>query len=148
MSRQSVWTKIVVAVSASTLLASACVSDKQPNFYWADRKPAPEGVDYLMAMQCAGLSAALGDLHSVDWQRNEAVRLKLAYSNWAMDRAKPDVRWATVRDDIAQSRDDFVAEAKESGEANRGGYLMKQYQSSFNVCRSLADLPDYIVIGG
>jgi hypothetical protein len=131
-------------------VATGCASDAPPKFARGnDIKTPPEGVDYLMAMQCSGLSAALNVFSSIYPDTYEADRLARAYANWALDRASADGgTWQVVRTDIEQSRKDFIAEAKASGDGDRAAYLMSRYGNSFRVCQSLADLPEYIVIGG
>jgi hypothetical protein len=134
-----------VEAGAMVVTLGACASGPP-----AITKGAPEGVDYLMAVQCAGLAEALATFTPNASGYTGGYRaLANAYGAWANQRAAATGgTWAAVSQDIEASRRDFIDEAGRGMNAERIEQLMYLHRSSYNVCDTLAGLPEYIVIGG
>ena len=68
------------------------------------------------------------------------------YATWAKHISGAD--WAAVQADIETSRKDFVREAGNGANEKRIARLEADYADALDVCRTLADLPELIFIGG
>lgn len=110
------------------------------------RTPAPDGVDYIMAMRCAGLLFALGE---VGPDQELWVSMASLHREWAWEMAEARGRGAqAVFDDIRFGREDFLNAAPGASDQARYDSIMSLYGGDANACRSLARNADFLVIGG
>jgi hypothetical protein len=137
------WKKACVEVVAIALVVVACASPPPVD---PEASGPPDGVDYTMAIQCAGLGNAIKTFQPGQGSFGDGSRLGVRYAVWAQHVSGAD--WAVVRADIETSRKDFVREAGDGMNRARVARLERDYAGALNVCRTLADLPELIFIGG
>ena len=124
MPRKSGGVEIGVMAGLLAVLA-VCASRPEP---MRGPKSVPEGVDYIMAVQCGGLlSPTIGSGERAAAHNHDGE---------------------TGRRDSEASRQDFIVEIGQGTSIGRTMRLEAAYRSSSNVCKSRADLPDCISIGG
>ncbi len=112
---------------------------------------APEGVDYLMAVQCAALAEALATFTPNASGYTGGYRA-LANGRIAPGRTSGRLRqagsWAAVKAGNIGPAAGFSSAMRTRVERGQVERLMYLHRSSYNVCDTLAGLPEYIVIGG
>jgi len=138
------WKRACVEVTALAFLLAACASPPVP--VDAEAGGSPDGVDYTMAIQCAGLGNAIRTFTPSQRAFGEGYRLGARYAVWAQQVS--GASWAEVQTDIEISRKDFVREAGEGANRERVRRLETVYAGALGVCRTLADLPEQIFVGG
>ncbi len=137
------WKKACVEVVAIALMVVACAS---PPPIDPETSGPPDGVDYTMAIQCAGVGNAIRTFQPDQGSFSDGARLGARYATWAKHISGAD--WAAVQADIETSRKDFVREAGNGANEKRIARLEADYADALDVCRTLADLPELIFIGG
>jgi hypothetical protein len=137
-----------VFVTATLLLSTPAwgqaVEDVDP---WT--KDTPDEVDYIMAMECSALNAALAVFKPNAFPAYDAEHA-LLYRRWAETRAAEagqDV--SLVARDIAARRKDYLTEAGKKGtNQSRWTKLVGIHNGFWRACRSRANMPERIYIGG
>lgn len=99
-----------------------------------------------MAVQCAGLGNAIRTFQPEFARFGDAARMGERFAVWA--RQVSGTKWEVVQADIEASRRDFVSEAGKGTNEARVARLRAAYGAPLDVCETLADLPDLIVVGG
>lgn len=138
------WKRVCVEVVTLAFLVTACASPPSP--VDPEAGGPPDGVDYTMAIQCAGLGNAIKTFQPGQGQFGDGARLGVRYAVWAKHVSGAD--WAIVQADIETSRKDFVRDGGEGANRERVRRLETDYAGALDVCRTLADLPEQIFIGG
>jgi hypothetical protein len=109
----------------------------------------PDGVDYLMAVQCAGLSHAVAVFESYIGFTEPAEQRARQFAFWAHRRAYESGRDLKLVDkDVAASREDFLAEGGKGTNKTRLARLEAAYPGELKACRMLSGIEDYVIIGG
>ena len=107
----------------------------------------PDEIDYLMAVECSALAAALARFNPNGAREAEHAGF---YLHWAEKRAAEAGRDVSlVRKDITARRKDFLAEAGDDGiNSTRRDRLINRYPGQWKACLVRADIPERIFIGG
>jgi hypothetical protein len=109
----------------------------------------PDGLDYLMAVQCAGLSHAVAVFESYEGAAIPAERRARQFAFWAHRRASESGRDLKLVDkDVAASREDFLAEGGKGTNKTRLARLEGAYAGELKACHMLSGIADYVIIGG
>lgn len=109
----------------------------------------PDGVDYLMAVQCAGLSHAVAVFESYIGLSDPAEQRARKFAHWAHRRAYESGRDSKLVDkDVAASREDFLAEGGKGTNKTRLARLEAAYPGEMKACHMLSGIDDYVIIGG
>lgn len=137
------WKRGGVEVVAIGLMVAACAS---PPPFDPEASDPPDGVDYTMAIQCAGLGNAIRTFQPGQGGFGDGARLGERYAIWAQ--RVSGATWALVQRDIEASRKDFVRDAGQGSNKERVAQLEASYGAPLEVCRTLAKLPELIFIGG
>jgi hypothetical protein len=107
---------------------------------------APDGVDYIRAVQCGGLLWALGAVTDDSGQLESMTGL---FRQWAEARAREAGQDPGLAvGDITASKKDFLAGARGGTNDLRRASLHEDYPGDVNACQSLAHAADFVVIGG
>lgn len=139
MSRKRAGVEIWVTAGLLAACASPPPSDPEAG-------APPDGVDYIMAVQCAGLGNAMRSFQPDQGPFSDGARLGERYAVWAQQVS--GASWEVVQADVEASRRDFVREAGKGANELRITKLKADYGDSLKVCETLAALPDLIFIGG
>jgi hypothetical protein len=140
MSRKAGW----IEAGAIATMLTACEGAPQPKY--GGGTPAPDGVDYIMAVQCGGLLWALDAVWPDSGQLNSQAGL---FRRWAETRARDSGQDAALAvKDIAASRVEFLQNTGGGTNETRRNLLLNAHAADVETCRSLARNADFVVIGG
>jgi hypothetical protein len=107
----------------------------------AQGAPPPDGVDYLMAVQCSALNSALAVFQPNDQARNDDRRAD-RFRAWAeMRAAEAKQNPVAAAKDIAASRKDYLAEARRVRH-------FEIHLGQRRACDSLSGVDDIVIVGG
>ncbi|MDP3737203.1 MAG: hypothetical protein Q8R02_07430 [Hyphomonadaceae bacterium] len=110
--------------------------------------PPPDGVDYLMAVQCSALNSALAVFQPNNLARNDDHRAD-RFRAWAeMRAAEAKQNPAAAAKDIAASRKDYLAEAGSGPNEARRARLFEIHLGQWRSCDSLSGVDDIVIVGG
>lgn len=125
--------------------ACATSAEEQPTTPIAGNPP--EVVDYLMAVQCNGVLAALQDLGQNTPMALEYGRDVKSYHEGAVFRAAQAARTGAASD-TRVSKMAMLEESGEGSDETRRQRLFGEFGGEIRACRSLSDLPDIVFVGG
>lgn len=138
MSRKMGW----IEAGAMAAMPGACATPKATNPYGEN---VPDGVDYLMAVQCSGLPSAyywLGAANPVDAFSNDHI-----FKAWARARVEQGGRDSVRADtDIAASRIDFLRLSGNGEKAERANALVSAHGVDIDTCLAVGATADFDVI--
>lgn len=125
-------------------VVAACASPPPPSD--PEAGGPPEGVDYIMAVQCAGLGNAIRTFQPDFGRFGDGARMGERFAVWAQQVS--GAKWEVVQADIEASRRDFVTGAGKGANEVRVARIRADYGAPLGVCETLADLPDRVFVGG
>ena len=135
---------------AALVIVAAIVAGCESQWQHAARNAPmpPDGLDYLMAVQCGGLSSAEATLDG-DYAGSRADKRAGRFEGWAQIRAREAGQDpALARQDMAASEKLFLEETGQGPSIGRLHKLWDLHRGDLAACHSLSEVEDVVIVGG